>query len=110
MDIVVPESHLICDMRFFADIEVPPPTCHVGPPTCSTIGIFGLFWVYSLFRIQKIRTYELQIDADFLTLKTLKVQETQMFNFLAGLTGFTGYIFTIKYTKHTKKFFHHEGH
>jgi hypothetical protein len=49
VDNVVPESHLICDMRFLADIEVPPPTLDVGPPTCSTIGIFGLLWVYSLF-------------------------------------------------------------
>ena len=50
VEIVVPESHLICDMRFWADIEGVPPTLDVGVPTPSTIGIFGLFWVYSLLR------------------------------------------------------------
>ena len=48
VDIVVPVSPLIFDMRFWADIEGYPPTKNVGVPTCSTIGIFGLLWVYSL--------------------------------------------------------------
>jgi hypothetical protein len=49
VEIVVLESHLICDVRFWADIEGYPPTWDVGTPTCSTIGILGLLWVYSLF-------------------------------------------------------------
>jgi hypothetical protein len=53
VEIVVPESHLICDVCFWADIEVPPPTWHVGTPTCSTIGIIGLLWVYKIFRREK---------------------------------------------------------
>jgi hypothetical protein len=50
VEIVVPESHLICDVCFWAENEVPPPTWHVGTPTSSTIGIIRLFWVYSLLR------------------------------------------------------------
>jgi hypothetical protein len=45
-------------MRFWAYIEGVPPTIFVGVPTCSTIGILGLFRVYSLLRKRKIRTYE----------------------------------------------------
>ena len=52
-------------MRFLAENEVPQPTWDVGPPTWSTIGIFGLLWVYSLFGKLKIRSYEPQIDTDF---------------------------------------------
>jgi hypothetical protein len=57
VDIVVPESHLIYDVRFWADIEGGSPTSIVCAPTMDVVRRYWILWVYSLLAEGKIRSY-----------------------------------------------------
>jgi hypothetical protein len=46
VDIVVPESHLICDMRFWAGIDGVPPTLDVGVPTWDVVADEWRLYIY----------------------------------------------------------------